>query len=106
MTHSISCALLIPAAHREAVNALADSLGYGPDNLSVPLSKADGSPWFGCHTWCTQAFLDLLADPAYQGEALSALIVSVIPDGDPASNWAQALTTNGLSAIQDQEQSA
>lgn len=99
MTYSISCVLLIPVAHREAINALADSLGYGPDNLSVPLTKASGAKWFGCHTWCVQAFLDQLADPAYAGEARSALVVSAIPDGDPASNWSKALADNGLIAI-------
>lgn len=103
MTYSISCVLLIPAAHREAINALAESLGYGPDNLSVPLTKTDGSPWFGCHAWCTQAFLDRLSDPAYAGEARSALVVSAIPDGDAGSNWALALASNGLSANNEEQ---
>lgn len=96
MTYSISCVLLIPAAHREAINALADSLGYGPDNLSVPLTKGDGAAWFGCHTWCTQKFLDRLAEPDLQTEFASALVVSAIDGGDPGSNWAQALADNGL----------
>lgn len=96
MTYSISCVLLIPGEHHEAINALADSLDYGPDNLSVPLTKADNSSWFGCHTWCAQSFLDQLADPTYASEALSALIVSAVSGGDPASNWAQALADNGL----------
>lgn len=99
MTYSISCVLLIPGEHREAINSLADSLGYGPDNLSVPLVKLDGAPWFGCHTWCVQAFLDQLADPAYAGAAMSALVVSAIDGGDPTSNWAQALASNDLTMI-------
>ena len=41
MTYSISCVLLIPAAQRDQINMLANSLGYGPDSLSVPLTKAD-----------------------------------------------------------------
>lgn len=102
MTYSISCVLLIPAAQREAINALADSLGYGPGNLSVPLVKAGGAKWFGCHTWCMQTFPDQLADPAYAGEARSALVVSAIPGGDAGSNWAQALADNGLTVISDE----
>lgn len=103
MTYSISCVLLIPSAQREAINALADSLGYGPGNLSVALTKASGAKWFGCHTWCVQAFLDQLADPAYAGEARSALVVSAIPDGDAATNWAQALESNDLTVVSDNE---
>lgn len=101
MTYSISCVLLIPAAHREALNTLAESLGYGPENLSVPLTDANGATWFGCHTWCMQVFIDQLADPMYAGEARSALIVSTIDGGDPASNWAQALADNGLSMVSE-----
>lgn len=98
MTYSISCVLLIPAKYREEINLLADSLGYGPDNLSVALSDASGNKWYGCHTWCVQAFLDQLVDPKYACEALSALVVSAIDGGDPRSNWAQTLDDKGLSA--------
>lgn len=103
MTYSITCVLLIPGEHRDAINALANSMGYGPDNLSVPLTKADGAQWFGCHTWCQQAFLDQLADPAYACEALNALVVATIDGGDPTSNWAQALASNGLSANNEEQ---
>ena len=103
MTYNISCVLLIPAQHRDAVNALAESLGYGPDNLSVPLTHADGSKWYGCHTWCVQAFIDELADPAYAGEVVDALVVSAVPDGDPTSNWAETLQANGLSSVESSE---
>lgn len=101
MTHAISCVLLIPGAHLAAINALADSLGYGPNNLSVPLRKADGSLWHGCHTWCTQIFLDQLDDPTYTGEARAALVVSLVEDGDPAVHWEQALASNGLTLIEE-----
>ncbi|WP_443699181.1 hypothetical protein [Pseudomonas sp.] len=102
MTYSISCVLLIPAAQRDQINMLANSLGYGPDSLSVPLTKADGSAWYGCHTWCGQLFLDQLVDPAYQS-TISALIVSAVPDGDPTSSWAQALASNGLSVLNEEQ---
>ncbi len=101
MTYTISCVLLIPGEHRAAINSLADSLGYGPNNLSVPLKKAAGALWYGCHTWCIQSFLDQLADPAYAGEARSALIVSAIQDGEASNNWTQALADNALLEIQE-----
>lgn len=103
MTYSISCVLLIPAAHRDAVNGLAESLGYGPDNLNVELTHADGNIWYGCHTWCVQAFLDQLADPAYAGEAMDALVVSAVPDGSPASNWGEALAAKSLAMTKSKD---
>ena len=103
MTYSISCVLLIPASHRDAVNGLAESLGYGPSNMDVELVHTDGSIWWGCHTWCTQAFLDQLADPAYAGEAMDALVVSAVVDGIPADNWAAALAAQGLSVVEPVE---
>lgn len=96
MSYDLSVVLLIPAQHREAINTLAEELGYGPGNLSVPLVHADGSEWYGGHTWAALAFLDQLSDPAYQGAAMSALVVSAIDGGEPLSNWAQALLDNHL----------
>lgn len=96
MSYTLSVVLLIPSQHREAINTLAEELGYGPDNMSVPLMKPDGAQWFGCHTWCVQAFLDQLSDPAHQGAAMSALVVSAIDGGEPLSNLAQALLDNHL----------
>lgn len=100
MSLPFSCVLLIPGEHREVINSLADSLGYGPDNLSVLLVKSNGAQWFGCHTWCDQDFLDELADPAYASEAMSALIISAIEGGDSASNWSNSLAENGLSIVE------
>lgn len=103
MSYDLSVVLLIPAQHREAINTLAEELGYGPGNLSVPLTKTDGSPWFGCHAWCTQAFLDRLSDPVYAGEVLSELIVSAVPEDTAYSNWNNTLAANGLSVVETEE---
>ena len=103
MSYSISVVLLTPSIHREAVNQLAESLGYGPDNLSVELQHTDGSVWYGCHTWATQAFLDQLSDPLYAAPAMDALVVSAVPGGDPAGNWANALSAQGLSVVEPVE---
>lgn len=109
-SYTISCVLLIPAAHRDAINAVAEAIGYGPGNLSVELLHTDGSTWYGCHTWAEQAFLDMIASPPpevaqIQGgpEALAALVVSSVEGGDPLSNWQQALTENGLTVVEPAE---
>ncbi|MFL1477863.1 MULTISPECIES: hypothetical protein [Pseudomonas] len=103
MTYSISCVLLIPDAHRDDMNALAEEQGYGPDNLSVPLVKSDGTKWWGCHTWCVPSFSDgLLARPTGPDETLNALIVSAVPDGNPTTHWAETLEEYRLSVISDE----
>ena len=96
MTYSLSVVLLIPAAHKDAINALAEELGWGPDNLAIPLS--DGT-WYGCHTWAAPAFLDefAIAPPEF-AETLEALIVSTREGGSPSEHWAQALDANSLIA--------
>lgn len=103
MSYTLSVVLLIPAAHRDAINELAESLGYGPGNLSVPLVHSDGSEWYGGHTWAALEFLDQLSDPAYQGAAMSALVVSAIPEGTAYSNWNNTLAANGLSVVETEE---
>lgn len=103
MSYTISCVLLIPAEHRAEINALAESLGYGPNNLSVSLADSSGNKWYGCHTWCEQVFIDQLNDPIYASDAVSALVISAIDGGDPTSNWAQALASNGLSANNEEQ---
>ena len=102
MTYSLSVVLLIPAAHKDAINALAESLGWGPDNVAIPLS--DGS-WFGCHTWATSEFMDYFASaPPEAAATIEALIVSTREGGSPAEHWAQALEENGLTVDVPDEQ--
>lgn len=97
MTYSISCVLLIPAAHREAVNQLAESLGYGPNNMNVELVHTDGSSWYGCHTWAALSFLaEFAAVPPEYADAVSALVVSHQEGGNAFEHWQQTLSDNGL----------
>lgn len=96
MTQPISCVLLIPEEHQAEVNIIAQSMGYGPGNLGVNLLMVGGAKWYGCHTWCSQAFLDRLDDLAQSNAAIAAMVISAIPEGDPDSNWSATLLTNGL----------
>ena len=101
MSYSLSVVLLIPAAHKDSINTLAESLGWGPDNVAIPLS--DGT-WFGCHTWATSGFMDHFASaPAEAAATIEALIVSTVEGGSPAEHWAQALAENGMTQdVQDE----
>jgi len=100
MSYTLSVVLLIPAQHREAINTLAEELGYGPGNLSVPLVHADGSEWYGGHTWAALEFLDHFREPieGYE-DVVSALVVSLL-DLPPAEHWQTALAEQGLSAVE------
>lgn len=101
MSYGLSVVLLIPSAHVAAINELADSLGYGPNNLTVELVGPGASRWYGCHTWCNEAFLQSFGDQAPRPE-LPALVVSVADDSiSPADHWALALEENGLADIPD-----
>jgi hypothetical protein len=94
MSYSLSVVLLIPAAHRDALNQLAEAMGWGPENLTISLS---GGTWYGCHTWAAPSFLGEFAQaPPEYAEALAALVMSVVEGGNPAEHWQQALLDNGL----------
>ena len=100
MSYTLSVVLLIPAQHREAINTLAEELGYGPGNLSVPLVHSDGIEWYGGHTWAAIEFLDHFREPfdGYE-DVVSALVVSLL-DLSPAEHWQAALAEQGLSAVE------
>lgn len=106
MMRNISCALIIPAAHLAEINAIAESLEHGPDNISVPLS-ADGhepATHYGCHTWCDADFLALLADPPAElagSPALATLAAHHVVDGDPLETFDAALGDAGLVRVGD-----
>jgi len=103
MGYSLSVVLLIPAAHKDAINALAEKLGWGPNNLSIPLNEGE---WYGCHTWAAPAFMDefALAPPEF-AETLAALVVSTQEGGSPSEHWAQVLEANSLIADKANEAS-
>ena len=100
MSYTLSVVLLIPAQHREAINTLAEELGYGPGNLSVPLVHSDGSEWYGGHTWAALAFLDHFREPVEGYEdVVSALVVSLL-DLPPAEHWSTALKEYNLELLE------
>ena len=99
--YTLSIVLLIPDAHKQAINDLAEASGYGPDNLSRPLVDADGNPWWGGHTMAAPVFLEDFASVTEYPEAMSALVMSVKdttePDcPSPLEHWQEALAANNL----------
>ena len=104
MTYTLSVVLLIPAQHRDAINTLAEELGWGPDNMSRELLHSDGSTWYGCHTWAARSFMDeFAAAPPEFAAPLAALVMSVIEGGNPAEHWKQSMLDNGLTPVEMEE---
>ncbi len=103
--YDLSVVLLIPDAQRDLINQYAESLGWGPDNLSVELVHTDGSTWWGCHTMADAGFLGLMSSPPEPDDevdytpALAVLVSSIVPSGDPITNWDDALEANGLTRV-------
>ena len=111
--YTLSVVLLIPAAYRDEINALAEESGYGPDCITVPLVHTNGGEWFGSHSWAAPEFLtDMGASPP--SAALAALVASaraygtVDDEGDvlstePLAHWNETLIENGLSMVAPSE---
>ena len=107
MSYNLSVVLLIPDAQRDLINQYAESLGWGPDNLSVELVHTDGSTWWGCHTMADEGFLGLMSSPPDTEDetdytpALAVLVSSIVPSGDPLENWNETLEANGLTRVEE-----
>ena len=99
MTALVSCVFLIPGADLGQINSVAAGFGYGPASLSVPLVNGSAQPWFGCHAWCTQSFVDGLGVPATRNAWPASMIFSATPGVNPMLHWLQALAANGLTPV-------
>jgi hypothetical protein len=57
-----SVVLIVPQQSQNDANLVAEVLGHGPDNFSVPLSSSGNEPatHYGCRTQAQQSFVDFL----------------------------------------------
>lgn len=106
---NLSVVNIISDVHREAVNQVAALYGCGENNLGVRLLSADGSTYWGCHSWWTPEDYALFSDatireqmiPAELQPALGFLYERLMLDGDAQTNWQAALAELGLSVVQE-----
>lgn len=82
----LSIVLITPTNLRDKANALAEALGYGPNNYTVPLSEDGTEPatHYGLHTWAQETFADMLTG-AGEGIMPDALIEAGYPPADFAA---------------------
>ncbi|MFN3991242.1 MAG: hypothetical protein ACK4IS_13400 [Erythrobacter sp.] len=105
----LSVVLIVPADLRDDANKLAELLGHGPNNYSVPLSADGAEPatHYGLHTWAEQSFIELLAaDGMPKGleqfaPVKDAVLVSV--RDEMGSHFWDVLNDKGLAVMEPPE---
>lgn len=108
---NLSVVNIIPDAHKDAVNQIAELYGCGPNNMSVKLQGEDGIYW-GCHSWWKPEDYALFSDdelrqqvvPAELQPSLEFLYERLMLDGNAQENWQVALAINGLSEVLEENQ--
>lgn len=107
MKFNLSVVNIIPDAHKDAVNQIAEIYGCGENNLSVKLQGADGIYW-GCHSWWKLEHYAIFSDdelrqqivPTELAPALEHLHERLMLDGNSQENWQSALDELGLSLVE------
>ena len=107
MKFNLSVVNIIPDAHKDAINQIAELYGCGSNNLSVKLQGADGIYW-GCHSWWKPEDYAQFSDPGLRAQivptdllpSLEYLYERLVLDGDAQENWQAALSELGLSIVE------
>ena len=102
-----SAVLILPAAYREAGNALSAEMGWqpvdaDPGTYSIPLLTGDTLTHWGCRADVTQSFIDMVENPSPEVQPLiDVLIYDFRVTGDPHTHFLDVITANGLTVQQD-----
>jgi hypothetical protein len=94
---------IIPAAMRDAGNAMAEAMGWGGPVFVVPVSPTGAEPptHWGFPAIVSQEFLALLANPPPDAAALVAQIDTDTAEGiDTGAHWQAAIAARGLVPVQ------
>ena len=107
MSYNLSVVNIIPDAHRDSINQIAELYGCGPNNMSVELQGADGIYW-GCHSFWKPEDYAQFSDAELRAQivptellpSLEFLYERLVLDGDAQENWQAALVERGLSPVE------
>lgn len=105
MKFNLSVVNIVPDAHKEAVNQIAELYDCGPNNLSVKLKNSAGKVFWGCHSWWKPEDYALFSDDELRQEvipielqpSLEHLYERLVLDGVAQENWQAVLGELGLS---------
>lgn len=106
--YSLSVVNIVPDAHKDALNQIAELYGCGENNLSVKLIDSTGAVYWGCHSWWKPEDYAVFSDdelraqvvPAELAPALEHLYERLVLDGDAQENWQAALAQLSLSPFE------
>jgi len=109
---NLSVVNIIPDAHKDAINQIAELYNCGENNLSVKLIDSTGAIFWGCHSWWKPEDYALFSDdelrqqvvPTELQPALEFLYERLMLDGDARENWQVALALSGLSEVLEENQ--
>lgn len=105
---NLSVVNIIPDAHRDSINQIAELYDCGENNLSVKLIDSTGAIYWGCHSWWKPEDYAMFSDddlraqiiPAELSPALEFLYERLMLDGDAQENWQSALDELGLNLVE------
>lgn len=105
---NLSVVNIIPDAHRDSINQIAELYDCGSNNLSVKLIDRNGTIYWGCHSWWKPEHYALFSDdelrqqvvPVELQSSLEHLYERLMLDGDSQENWQSALGELGLSLVE------
>lgn len=104
---NLSVVNIIPDAHHDSINQIAELYGCGENNTSVKLQGLDGIYW-GCHSFWNPEDYAQFSDAELRAQivppellpSLEFLYERLVLDGDAQENWQAALTELGLSPVE------
>lgn len=106
---NLSVVSIIPDAHHDVINQIAELYGCGPNNLGVQLQNSDGDIFWGCHAQWRPTDYAYFSDDELRAQvappellpSLEFLYERLVLDGDAQENWQAALDELGLSLVED-----
>ena len=111
MSYNLSVVNIVPDAHKDALNQIAELYGCGENNLSVKLIDSNGAVYWGCHSWWKPEDYAVFSDAELRAQivptelqpSLEFLYERLMLDGDAQENWQAVLSELGLSIAETEE---
>ena len=105
---NLSVVNIVPDAHKDAINQIAELYGCGENNLSVKLIDSKGATYWGCHSWWKPEDYAVFSDEELRNQvvpdelkpSLEYLYERLMLDGNSQDNWQAALDELSLTLVE------
>ncbi|MEG0346519.1 MAG: hypothetical protein RR605_00555 [Acinetobacter sp.] len=106
---NLSVVNVVPDAHKDDINQIAELYDCGENNLSVKLIDSNGVIYWGCHSWWKPEDYAMFSDDELRAQVIPAelqppleyLYERLMLDGNSQENWKSALGELGLSPVEE-----